>query len=171
MSLFVAGAGAAAIADQQPARGDMHALDSSHVLPGAERYGRAGTRNADRSRRSAALPRAPVRRARYAVRGISRSSGAIRSARKLGAGNARAPSPKPPGPFGPASSPFSAIDLLQGLDRHFPLGNHALELRVLGLELPQSLHIGGVKLAEAPPPDVDRLLADLVLLGHLRDGT
>src|SRR5579864_3872324 len=93
----------------------------------------------------------------------------IRSARRLGAGSAHAPSPKPPGPFGPASSPFSAVDLLQRLDRHLALGNHALELRILGLQLAQTLHIRRLELAEAASPHIDRLLTDLMLPGHVGD--
>ena len=84
-----------------------------------------------------------------------------RSARRLGAGTAHIPSPKPPGPVGPASSPFSAVDLFQRLDRHLPLGNHAPELRVLSFEFAQPFHISGFELAEPPTPHIDCLLADL----------
>src|SRR6185437_5712415 len=166
-SLPVAADAAAAIASQPYAKADRHDRDSSRVLRDAGRCARADTHSAGTSRRSAESHRAPGRHARHVATGISKSSEAIRSTRRLGAGSAHAPSPKPPGPFGPASSPFSAVDLFQRLDRHLPLGDHALELGVLGFQLAQSLHVGGLEFAEPSAPPVNRLLADLMFPGDL----
>ena len=169
--LPVAAVAAAAIAARRRTRVDTCVAVPSHDPPGAERCARGDNRSADTWPRSAAWRRAPAHRARHAPSGTSRSSGAIRSTRRLGAGYAHAPSPKPPGPFGPASSPFSAVDLFQRLDRQFALGDHALELRVLRLQFAQSLHVRRLQRPESSSPHVDRLLANLVLPGHFRDRT
>src|SRR5271169_2196858 len=170
-SLPVAAAGAAVIAVRRRTRVDTRDAAPSGDPPGAERCARGDSRSADRWPRSAASRRVSAHRTRHASSGNSRSNGAVPSTRRLGAGNAHAPSPKPPGPFGPASSPFSAVDLFQRLDRHLPLGDHALEFGVLRLEFAQSLHVRRLERPEPSPPHVDRLLANLVLPCHLRDRT
>jgi len=45
----------------------------------------------------------------------------------------------------PASSPLSAIDLLERIDLEIALGKDAFELRVLAFECSQSLDIGRFK--------------------------
>jgi hypothetical protein len=69
----------------------------------------------------------------------------------------------PPALDAPASSPLSAVDLLERVDRHLALGQHALQACVLCLKATQFLDITGFEYAELLAPDVDRLLTDLVL--------
>jgi hypothetical protein len=69
----------------------------------------------------------------------------------------------------PANSPLSAVDLLQGIDRHLALSEHALELPVLGLKRPQALQVSRLERSELLAPGVDRLFADLVLARDLSD--
>jgi len=69
----------------------------------------------------------------------------------------------------PASSPLSAVDLLEGVDLEIALGEDALELGVLALQAPEPFDVGGIESAEVTTPVVDRLLADLVLPRDLRD--
>src|SRR5205085_5015954 len=154
-------------AGRRRARVDKHAQDPWHDLRGAERCARVDTHNADTSLRFVASHRAPVRRSRHAPSGASKSSGAVRSARKLDAGNAHVPSPKPPGPFGPASSPFSAVDLFQRLNGQLALSDHPLQLRILSLKLAQSLHVRRLQCPKPAFPNIDRLFADFVFPGNL----
>src|SRR5579872_5357437 len=65
-------------------------------------------------------------------------------------------------------SPFFCGDFLQDLDVHNALGQYLLEPSVLGLKLPQPLHIHRLKLPEALAPGIDRDIADPVLLGYFR---
>src|ERR1039457_2480675 len=169
--LPVAAVGAVAIAARRRTTADTCVAVPAHDPPGAERCARGDNRSADTWPRSVASHRAPAHRARHAPNGISISNGAVRSTRRLGAGYAHAPSPKPPGPCGPASSPFSAVDLFQRLNRQFALGDHAFELDILYLQLAQSLHFRRLQRPEPSPPHVDRLLADLVLPGHFHNRT
>jgi len=85
------------------------------------------------------------------------------SARTRVAANGPAQLPGPPALDAPASSPLSAIDLLERIDRLLALGQHPLQTCVLGLKAAQFLHIAGFKHAKLLSPDVDRLLTDLVL--------
>jgi hypothetical protein len=64
----------------------------------------------------------------------------------------------------------SCGDLLHDFDLEVALCDELLQAVVLGLESLQSLRIGGFHGAETLAPGVDGLLADLVLLGDLRDG-
>jgi len=64
-----------------------------------------------------------------------------------------------------------AVDLLQCLDRHLALGDHALELGVLSFQFAQSFHVCRLELSEPPSPDVDCLLTDFVFSRHVRDRT
>ena len=68
-----------------------------------------------------------------------------------------------------ARLPFFCGDFLQDLDVHDRLGQQLLEPTVLGLKLPQSLHIDRFQLPEALAPGVDRDVAFPVLLCHLCD--
>src|SRR5690606_19428280 len=93
----------------------------------------------------------------------------LRSARTTGVASAHATSRSAPARSGRASSPLFSIDLLERVDGHLPLGHHPLELRVLGFQLSQPLHVGRVQIAKPLAPAIERLLADLVLardLGH-----
>src|SRR5690606_27636631 len=53
----------------------------------------------------------------------------------------------------------------------FTLSDHALELRVLGFQGTKTFDVGRVERTELLAPDVDRLLADLVLARDLSDRT
>ena len=61
---------------------------------------------------------------------------------------------------------FRVISLSTSISR----SRSATKPAVLLLELPQPLHIGGLQRAEVFPPGVERLGADAVLFGHLRNG-
>jgi hypothetical protein len=69
----------------------------------------------------------------------------------------------PPALDAPASSPLSAVDLLERVDRHLALCKHALQTSVFGLKAAQFLHVAGFEHAKLLSPNVDRLLTDLVL--------
>lgn len=66
---------------------------------------------------------------------------------------------------------ISAVNLLQGLDRHFAFGDHVLELGILGFQGTKTLDLGRVEGNEFLAPDIDRLLAELVLARDLGDRT
>lgn len=58
-------------------------------------------------------------------------------------------------------SAFSAVDLLQRLDRHLAFGDHAFELDVLGFNSRNRFTSAGSSLPNPSSPSVNRLLADL----------
>ena len=92
------------------------------------------------------------------------------SARKRAVATLRARRHASPARAVPASSPFSAVDLLHDIDFEIALGHKLLELGILGFELAKAFDIGGLQLAQALAPGVDGLLAELMLLrnfGHL----
>jgi len=60
-------------------------------------------------------------------------------------------------------------DLLEDLDVEIPLGDQTFQPAVFLLEVSQTFHIGRLERGEMFPPGVDRLRADAVLLGDLRD--
>src|SRR5262249_47447149 len=65
--------------------------------------------------------------------------------------------------------PFFCVDLLHHLDGQVALGEQLLQSRVLLLQRAQLLHVGCFQFAVPLAPHVQRLLADPVLLGDLRD--
>jgi hypothetical protein len=65
----------------------------------------------------------------------------------------------------PAGSPFFCIDLLEHRDVQIALGQQLLQLRVLGFECLQTLDIAGGEFTEMLASGVNRLFAELVLLG------
>lgn len=58
---------------------------------------------------------------------------------------------------------FSRSDLLEDIDFQIPLGQQALEPPVVLLQLLQTLDVVGLQRAKTLAPQVDRLLAELVL--------
>lgn len=69
----------------------------------------------------------------------------------------------------PARSALFCGDLLHDLDFKVALGQQLLETGVFLLQRPQLFHVGRIQLAVALSPEIQRLLADTVLLGDLRD--
>lgn len=68
-----------------------------------------------------------------------------------------------------STSSGSTLDLFQHLDRYRAVGDHPLQLAVLGLELARPLHVSRLQFSEPPTPDIHCLLAQLVFLGDVRD--
>src|SRR4051794_20957928 len=66
-------------------------------------------------------------------------------------------------------SPFSITRIRNDLDLEVALRHQLLQPSVFLFQLTQALHVGRVELAELPAPHIDRLLADAVLLGDLRN--
>jgi hypothetical protein len=93
------------------------------------------------------------------------------AARTLGEARFRARERTQPASVERTRLPFFSRNLFHHVDLEVALGHQLLELGVLLLELPKPLHVDRLQLAESLAPGVDRLLADAVLLGHLRHRT
>ena len=109
-----------------------------------------------------------VHRARRAPIDMSARIARLRAARRHVASTGHVRKRTRPARAVPASSPLSAIDLLERIDLEIALGKDAFELGVLAFECSQSLDIGRFKAGEMTTPVVDRLLADLVSSAPLR---
>lgn len=127
-----AGAGEAAV--PPGATADARAEHACGGLRVAGRCGYAGSRNADTVPPAASSLPQSVRRAQRDAVYREASNERCRSARRHVAQNGPVFGQGPPARAGSASSPLSAIDLLQSVDRQLALGEHALELGILGFE-------------------------------------
>ncbi len=99
--------------------------------------------------RASALLQSPAHPSRRGSTGSPASSAPLRSARTHVSPNGRAQRSALPGLDAPAGSPLSPIDLLHRVDHHFALGEHALQLGVLGFERAQPIDVGGLELDQS----------------------
>lgn len=163
--------GAAEAAVTQISTADAHAPNSSRGPRASERFGSGNKRSAGTAGRVVSSRRSPVRHARH-VQGDSRvPNWQFRSACTPDGQSGRALPQARPANDGLASSPLSAVDFLQGIDRHLAFGEHPLEPCDLGFQGPQALDVAGLQDSELLAQDVDRLLADLVLARRVGDRT
>lgn len=79
---------------------------------------------------------------------------------RLDAGCGPVPDTGPPARVGPASSSLSAVDLVARVDDPLALGQHAIQLGVLGLQGAKAFHGGGLEDLESLAPGVLRLLRE-----------
>src|SRR5689334_18101480 len=97
------------------------------------------------------------------------SNGRRSRAHKTFESRCRAHAQIPPAGDARARLPFFCRDLLHHVDLEVTLGDELLELRVLLLELAQSLHVDRFQLTVPLAPAVDRRLAHAVLLREIGD--
>ena len=85
------------------------------------------------------------------------------SARKFVAAIELAQLPRPPALDAPASSPLSAVDFLERVDRHLALAQHSLQKCVLGIKHAKTFSVVSIEHAKLLSLDVDHLFAGLAL--------
>src|SRR5690606_35018166 len=98
----------------------------------------------------------------------AKSTAPLRVAHRHAAATGRVRTPTRPVPAAPAGSPLSAVDLLEQINVEIALSEQLLKLGVLDFQGFEALHVCRVQTGKVLAPDVDRLFADLVLLGRLR---
>src|SRR6185312_10667609 len=125
------------------------------------------SRSADTARTAASWRRSPVRPWPAGAVRTPTSIGQFPPARKHAASRCLAYRRRHTVRGVPAGLPFFSVDLLHDLDLEVPLRQQLLQLAILGGERLQLLHFRRLQLPEVLAPDVDRLLADPVLLGDL----
>ena len=127
------------------ATGDTSAPHSSRGRGARERSESFGTRTADTGRRARASPARPARRAAASATRTRGSTGRPTARRTRGGPTDRVTAHTRPAAGGRVRLPFFSRDLLEHVDLEIPVGHHLLQPTVFVLELPQALHIGGLR--------------------------